>query len=634
MSSYGDVIFRLNNPQEQFQRFEAQDSALHSNSLEDSIRQNQIDAGKETTKQERIKTQQVDRAWEAQKAYADALKKNIKLVPAPGYADAAEAMGQPKPPATGVDPQTGRPSLAMDNGATPVGANDQPGNSLSAAVATAPGLPIPPTPAAMNNSLAGSIAPPSATPMPPPTSVPASSTPSSVSGVEPLKPMDHSDPSTYKVVYDQEGINRDLTAAGYGPEAIVNDKNRAEALTKVVDQHIKTLDETAKRQKILADSVASVPQTNFNETDPQKLAQQQSDSQAAAIQQLRYAVQNGGIDPGMEQQLEQQIRAGWTPQLQAQMVRLGKVVTSAHEQHIEALDATREHREQITANSTNTERDLSSQQKRLANAAQTATTVRDQGSLDSWYGKLSPDAKKDFADVYKQGYSLQTVKDIENMGRTEEQRVRDAEIRSQHEIVNGQRAERESFLEANRVAGRNQDRAQLARDYSALTKLQSDERKAYVERSRLAQELANAKSGKPWLYIQKGGGTKPSSQLAGDTDQQSAISDMQARKDALTDSVKEIINQKYDITRDTGRVSREEALAAVEGEQPKEKKVEPPAPIVKTPKAASPTPAVKQARTLDASKPADMDIAREYLKKAGGDKVKARTLAKADGYTF
>lgn len=546
MSSYGNQILNVPTPESQFEQ--------------SRYNQDTHDIAQQQSQQEAIKTQEINRQWQAQKAYADALKKNVRLVPAPGYTDAPDAV---QPIATGTDPGTGRPSLAMDNGATP--GLQSASNSLAPTVSSPVAPPIPPTPAAAN-SLAGAAAGPSAPAMP-------SAEPSPVPAVSPnqplgLKPMNPNDPSTYRVIYDNNGINNDLTAAGFGPEAIQNDKARAAALTTVVDQHIKALDETGKRMKVLADALTAVPLTDFNETDPQKLQQQQQNSQFGAIQQLRYAVQNGGIDPSQEAVLEQQIRSGWTPQLQQQVQMLANSATAAHDQHIEALDATREHREQLTANSTNSDRELQSQQRRLANGAQTSVAVHDQPSFDNWYNNLDDASKKDFADVYKRGYSPENLNLIQNMGRTEEQRVRDNEIRAQHDILNSQRQERQSFLEATRLAGRNQDKAQTDRDETALRKLQSDERKAYVERSRLAQELANAKSGKPWLYIQKGGGTKQSSQISDPNDQQAAVSDMQARHDALTDDLEEIINQKYDITKDTGKMSRADALAKVKAEAP------------------------------------------------------------------
>ena len=45
-------------------------------------------------------------------------------------------------------------------------------------------------------------------------------------------------------------------------------------------------------------------------------------------------------------------------------------------------------------------------------------------------------------------------------------------------------------------------------------------------------------------------------------------------------------------------------------------------------------PPTARTQTKPAKKMTDINLAREYIKKAGGDKNKAREMAKADGWTF
>lgn len=95
MGNYGSTIFQLTNPAEQFQRFQSDD-------LNDSIRTNQINIGREQAKQEAIKTQEINRQWQAWQASDEERKKASKIVPAPGYYD----------PSQGPPPQVDHPPPA------------------------------------------------------------------------------------------------------------------------------------------------------------------------------------------------------------------------------------------------------------------------------------------------------------------------------------------------------------------------------------------------------------------------------------------------------------------------------------------------------------------------------------------
>ena len=148
MGNYGSTIFQLTNPAEQFQRFQGDD-------LNDSIRTNQINIGREQAKQEAVKTQEINRQWEAWKAADEARKAAAKIVPNPGYYDPSQ--GPPpqvdQPSVLPADPTTGNPTLRKpeDIPAAPSA------NGVPAAVPANPGV----SPAAIatppSNTLGSSI---------------------------------------------------------------------------------------------------------------------------------------------------------------------------------------------------------------------------------------------------------------------------------------------------------------------------------------------------------------------------------------------------------------------------------------------------------------------------------------------
>lgn len=693
-SSFGNQIFQGTNPAEQYQKMEADNAKLASNSLDDAIRQNQIATGKETTAQEKIKTQEINNAWQAHRSYADLMAKHTKLTPADGYYEGSD------PNSAGAAVSGGSPgSPSVQAGST---------NAIAPAMDGAVN-------ASADSGLGG------------------------MAGVPPPKKrMDPNNPATYKVDVDHDAVIKGMTAAGYGPEALKEDDSRKAALIKTVELHTKEYELQAKKQAGLANILATVPKTDFNEQDPQKLQQQRQASETGAMQQLHLGVQQGIIDPSQEKTLEQWISGGpWNPEKQQLIGQLADSATASAEQHREAANAVKDHLAKLTGESLADEREQTSLTKGLANSAQTAAGISDQKSLDSWYSSLKPKLQDQFKGVYSRGYSPQTVAAIKSMGQTEENRTKDAETRAQHEAVNAQREEaaansnelRRMSIDVRRDAlqlrkdqkkdGETADQKKAVAEiydyekkelplYSKIGALQAalgkQDPKGYVlgnktiimDKESMQDELDQARSdakgliSKKYALIDKFGGTVKVSQKEmedkidgvgkgkkaqggsgsaaeaitpgnielekqpvvknadGSQSTVRSISIEENGKEVLIPTVahdgsrilsnKEAIDQYHQSGKHLG-IFRDAASATEYAKKLHEDYES--GKIKMQPRGGQqPAPTAPErngkdtGKTLDAKNPDHLAKAREYLQKAGGDKTKARALAKADGYSF
>lgn len=500
MGSFASSLAGLVNPSEQYSRFETQAANLHSNSLQDSIRRAQGEQEKERAKQEVVKTAEINHAWEAQQAVSDALKKFSKVVPAEGYTDGTDTSVAP----TGVNPATGRPSLAMDNGATPGVGTGLPGNNLTAAVSGAPSsVPVPSGGAASLASALNPTATPSVAPVPTP-AVPTAS---------PLKKMNPNDPSTFKVDYDLEGMTKHLTGLGFGQEALKLSADRKAALALEVDRYSKAHKLALDKMTGLSNLLAAVPVTDFNETDPQKLQAQQQASQLGALQQLRLGVQNGLIDPAQENGLEQQIMSQpWNPQMQQQVTMMAKSATAAKDQEAHALNVQKELREKLTGESTieknkaeTKEKGVEIAQKVLTAGAQAAAQVTDKPSWDAWYTGLSPEGKAAFATIYRRGFSPAALKTVGAMGQTAEQRSDAANAEEGRKLEKGRLGVEQGSL----ALRRKQFDATIGSGLDANGKpLSGDELKALASQDPVAVAISEYRE-KPTPAQLRGGQSSP-----------------------------------------------------------------------------------------------------------------------------
>ena len=73
---------------------------------------------------------------------------------------------------------------------------------------------------------------------------------------------------------DQDGYQKDMTAAGFGPEGLTASKPLYDALEAHVKYDTSLLDQNAKKGQMVADLEAPVPRPNFDEPDKNKKAAQ------------------------------------------------------------------------------------------------------------------------------------------------------------------------------------------------------------------------------------------------------------------------------------------------------------------------------------------------------------------------
>lgn len=433
-------------------------------------------------------------------------------------------------------------------------------------------------------------------------------------------------------ITDMRGVQQDLAEAGYGPEALKMNPALMEAAVKGLqiakDQH----ELFAKQHDQIASIAAGVLQNKVDtsEQDPVKLQAQKDAFIGAYHVANQNLLKNGLESPQDFQQHEQMAAQGYTPDLERNLRGLVSAATNSVALNGMLTKRIADNSEALLRGSETTEHTSKTFEQDLKNAGQTIRGVVDQGSFDKWF-KGQPKSVQDATEaLYKRGYSGGIINEIATLGQNEEQRAREADARlriadteKQRDIVNDQRKERESFLESVKRTGANADKQQYNRDYSQIVKLQDKERNLYALRSRLGEQLAQAGTpGAEFQYIQANGSAKPSSLMhqtgkkkPDPKEMAAAVSDMKSRYDAATESLKEIVNQKYDITKDTGKISREDAISAVEGKHGdpgpslptalKAVKSQPAAPA-----AATPTP-VKSAPTPTATIP---DAAKKILK--------------------
>lgn len=430
-SSYGDVVFKLNQPEEELNKLQADDD-IHQ------ISQSQNQIQQEQAKQESIKSQEITDQWNAQRAYNDAVRKRTTLTPKAGYYDPAQ--GLPQLP---TDPNTGRPTLAgsaptegapivptpnsagapvsppssyiggpTDPTAPQAGPMGMPGPGSVAQngqVVQSPGLDTQGRPSV--GEMMGPVIQPGA---PPANSAGAdmvsSSTP--VAQAQPsapaasagpagttLKPMSAADPSTHDVNIDWDGVDNDLAASGYAAQGMGLQKSRVAALPAVYDMHIKAHDEAAKRMTSIADAAAAIPQVDFNTTDPQALQAQKNNSLMIARQQYRMLMQNGIINPQQEQQYEQSLAGGWTPELQQQIQAIGRSATAAKDQQTEMREAIESRQRLLNGQSENRnrsseidQRNQQSADKKLSDAAASLSDATSASDYDQRAKALNLDA--------------------------------------------------------------------------------------------------------------------------------------------------------------------------------------------------------------------------------------------------
>lgn len=582
MGNFGSLIFQGTNPAEQYQDFQAKDAALASNSLEDAIRQNQIAAGKETTKQEAIKSQELNRSWEWKNAYSKALAKNTKLEPADGYYK----------PGTAGGPSSASPAMAGMAGTS---------NSLAGTTGAAN--------ASADSGLGGMAGMP-----------------------VPSKPMDPNNPATYKVTTDHDAIGREMTAAGWGPEVLKQDEERNKAAKEGIETYTKQYDLQVKKQKALADALAGVPETDFNEPDPDRLKQQQLASETGAMQQLHLAVQQRVIDPSMEKTLEQWISGGpWNPEKQQLIKQLANSATSSAGQHQDARAGAEQHLKMMTGEAQATEREQTALSKGLSNAAQTAGGITDQTTLDAWYNNLKPDMQKQFKSLYNRGFSPQTINAIKSMGQTEENRLRDQETAAQHDATNAQRAaSQDSSEELRRMSIEvRRDALNFRKDQKKDTET-ADQKKAMSEiyDYEKQEQPYYTKIGELQTAIGKGAtGYYHNGKLI-----PMDVSDMKDELDQARSDAKGLISKKYALIDKFGgkpKISQQEMEDKIDGVGKGPKPAEPAEPVetaVPAKKAATAKPSTgpKQAVT--------MDHVRNYAKQKGIPEAQAVKEFKDYGY--
>jgi hypothetical protein len=143
-----------------------------------------------------------------------------------------------------------------------------------------------------------------------------------------------------------------------------------------------------------------------------------------------------------------------------------------------------------------------------------------------------------------------------------------------------------------------------------LADLTDQENDLHALRLKLGNNIASGA-----FYVDEKGNMKPMSSLA-DNEKTAALQDMQNRFNLSTDLVKRVIASKNQIGQTLGMqpsVSTEQAAQAIDrGSRP-----------AAAPGAATP------GRPLT-----DRNLAKQYLDRAGGDRNKARQLARQDGWTF
>lgn len=654
-------------------------AGLSGDLYQNEQRQNSIDIGKEQAKQEAIATQELTDRWKAGNLYNDLVKKAMTQTPKPGYYDPALAgqrptLAQPSQPSDAGGPSgapvSDNPDLAAAmaardaapmSGDTPVSPNLAGGasNSMAAAISGAPAIASPATvapPAGIGaNSIAGGIQ----------ATAPVATLPPVPVGPDnkPLEPMDAKDPSTYDVNIDFDKVNRGLAAAGYASQGNAIQSDRVKAQTAVVDMYIKQHADAAAKMGSLANLLTAIPLTDFNSTDPQTLQQQQQASHDTALQQLRYGVQAGVIDPSMEAGLEQQIRAnGWTPQLQQQLIALSKSTTSAHEQQVQAVEQWNAHKGDLSPQGPRTyadanivsegnRRDMENQtsqiemnQKNLATASQTVPQTTDKATLDRFIAQQPAGVQQAISNVYNEKDIPGTVKAIAALGQTAEQKAAMAIRQAGQDSLDAYRdsaldirKQLASIAEERAAKGTAADKAAIRTAQTRVLGLEKQEQPIYKMIGQLQTALKGGNA-----YVTNTGNVQSRTPDDGEK------SDMTTRLNSAITTAQNLINTKYDIMEEQGgtpRVSREDALAGVGAVRQTAKS----APAVATPQTtpkttASPAPAVTPKPTTSAaSKPIDAATLNGYLKKAGwggsgastpAQRSKAQQLAEADGYRF
>jgi len=510
---------------------------------------------------------------------------------------------------------------------------------------------------AASNQMSAALTPAQAPPqqgVPPATATPSliptqAAVPAPTGGsTEPtLPPIDLRNPATYHVEQDEDKYRESMDRSGHGDYGQLQSTNRQKALNSVYETQKNQYEAAAKKNQAVSDAALAVVGSgpiNLDNPDQNAVEAQKAQWITNARFQMRRLMQAGIIKPQEEAAYEQIFNQGYSPQLYQTVKGIADSADGGVKHMKMEQEAVESRQRVLNGQSTRAKEDADRKKTYLGTMGQEAQAlVPDNDAINRFVtrqpGELRP-ALREIADNPKLT-PQEKVDKIKAMGMTESQSVAAKQketsadaTQSYRDILIAQRDERESFTEGQKIAGRNIDKAQNARDSANLMKLQADERKAGLERSRLAQQIQNAKDGKEFMYVQKGGGAKPSSLMSNPDDKTAAISDMQQRHDALTDDLKEIVNQKYDITKDTGTVSRAEALSKYESEGKGEKSVAPSQKQTAEPlaKPAIAPPAQKPAPAAAPKKTASAAMVSAYAKKLGITEAQAKQKAEAEGF--
>lgn len=435
---------------------------------------------------------------------------------------------------------------------------------------------------------------------------------------------------------DWSGVQGDITNAGYGAEALGLSAERAKVQKAGLDLLHAQNTADADRVKAVGQQLGALP--SVDESAPPEVQQvQKAAFNAAAPQAIANLVKGGQMSQEQGAQVVQQLQqsGGWTPQI-GQYVKQSQLAALTADQQIQhvqkGIDAARQHqldslnKPKIEAETTKLQTEVAD--KLTSDAAVTLSNAKDAADYTAKLAKLDPKIAAKFptnadpTDEDVKDKILTSGMNADQLARHTESVLNGASMRAAREATKEYREDSLAFrreMAADRKFANNKEAAKAK---TQILSLQRQEEPLWGQAAQLQHAVENGQIFVP----DKGAPTPMSNKLGASQDpaaKQALIEDMKTRLEATKERLKSTINSKYDTLEDAGggkvSVSREDALAAIDRIGQK--------------KAAPAAAAQKSAPTAAGGKKLDTTKATEYLQKAGGDKVRATALAKADGYT-
>lgn len=377
---------------------------------------------------------------------------------------------------------------------------------------------------------------------------------------------------------DWSGVQGDVTNAGYGPEALNLSVERSKVQKAALDQmHAQNVVD-ADRIKAVGSQLGALPQVDESAT-PEVQAVQKAAFNAAAPTAIANLVQGGHMSKQQGAQIIQTLSqsGGWTPQIGAYVKQTQLAALDAQQQveHVQkGLDAARQQKldklnePKILAETAKVQGEVAD--KATSDAAAALSNSKDKADYAAKLAKLDPkiadkfDPNADPADPAMKEKILTAGMNADQLARHQESKLNGESLRAARDATQAFREEslafrKEAFAEKKGALSKEAEKAKA----KALS-LDEKEAPLWAQARQIDDSLSK---GAPLFIPEKGQpiGIKQKAQQDGGTID-GLISNMRARRESIKDTLRDRINEKFDLIEQAGgnTAGRERALAGVE----------------------------------------------------------------------